>query len=245
MFGWIKIHRKMLDWEWYSDINVFRLFTHLLLAVNHQDKRWRGQIVKAGEVITSLSKLAEQTGLTVQQVRTSINKLKSTRELTSKNTNKFTLISIVCWDEYQDVNTPPNKQITNKQQTNNKQITTTKERKNDKNDKKKEKINKKKPTLEDLSVDHIADWLAEKRNKGIYNTHDEHQVLETFKDYCKAKGKTYADYQAAYRNSFTWQRNQPQAANSGFTGRNLTGPGTQTPSTTENVLAAYAAAVVE
>ena len=32
--GFINLHRKILDWEWYDDINVFRVFTHLLLTVN-------------------------------------------------------------------------------------------------------------------------------------------------------------------------------------------------------------------
>ena len=42
MEGWIKLHRQILDWEWYDDINVKVLFLHLLLTANYEDKKWQG-----------------------------------------------------------------------------------------------------------------------------------------------------------------------------------------------------------
>jgi len=59
-------------------------------------------------------------------------------------------------------------------------------------------------SLEELTVDHIQDWLIQKRVSGKYLTIDEHELLEKFKDYCLSKGKTYKDYVAAYRNAFKW-----------------------------------------
>lgn len=69
--------------------------------------------------------------------------------------------------------------------------------------------------LENLSVSHIEDWLSEKRSQGKYVKHDEHEVLEQFKDYCRSKGKTYKDYVAAYRNAFKWERCQPKENKNG------------------------------
>jgi hypothetical protein len=66
-------------------------------------------------------------------------------------------------------------------------------------------------TLEDLSIEHIADWLAEKRKKGIYVNHDAKAVIDGFKDYCLANGKIYIDYVAALRNAFSWERFAPKA----------------------------------
>jgi hypothetical protein len=65
---------------------------------------------------------------------------------------------------------------------------------------------KPKVTLEDLSVAHIADWLIERRRQGFYTSTNPNEVLEVFKNYCISKGKTYADYTAAYRNAFGWDR---------------------------------------
>lgn len=131
--GYIKLHRKILDWQWFNDSNTFRLFIYLLLTANIEDKMWQNVKVNRGQLITSREHLAQATSLSVQQVRTSLNKLKSSQEITIKTTNKYTLITIVKYNDYQDSIQNNNQQITNKQPTNNQQITTTKEYKNIRN----------------------------------------------------------------------------------------------------------------
>lgn len=133
--GWIKIHRKITEWEWYTDTNVFRVFTHLLLTVNFKDKKWRGKTIKRGSKITSLTHLSEETGLTVMQVRTALDKLIVTGEVTKSSTSTYSLIKVNNYDEYQCDNKVDNKPITNEQQTSNKPITTTKESKKGKKEK--------------------------------------------------------------------------------------------------------------
>jgi uncharacterized phage protein (TIGR02220 family) len=124
--GWIKLHRKFLDWEWYDDTNVKVLFLHILLKANHEEKRWRGITIKRGQFISSYSTLAEEVGLSVQQVRTALDKLISTSEITKSSNSNYTVISVVNYDEYQS------NQHT-EQQTSNKRVTTTKNDKNEKN----------------------------------------------------------------------------------------------------------------
>jgi len=101
MEGWIKIHRKILEWEWYNDNNTKVVFLHLLLTANHKEKKWHGIIVNRGQKLTSLQHLAEETNLTVQQTRTSLNKLKLTNEITIKSTNRYTVITIEKYNDYQ------------------------------------------------------------------------------------------------------------------------------------------------
>lgn len=127
--GFIVLHRKFLNWEWYSEPNCVLIFIHCLLKANWKDKNWKGNLIKRGSFITSINHLAQETNLTVQQTRTALKKLQSTGELTCTATNKHSLITIVNYDIYQQLeeedNKPDNNQITNEQQTNNKQITTT------------------------------------------------------------------------------------------------------------------------
>lgn len=131
--GFIKIWRKIEDWEWVDDPNTLALLFHCTMLANWKDKKWHGTTIERGSFITSLSNLAAQTGLTVQQTRTSLNKLISTNCVTKKTTNNYTHISVNNYNLYQDHNKQDNKRITNEQQTNNKRITTTKEYKNVKN----------------------------------------------------------------------------------------------------------------
>jgi hypothetical protein len=120
MSGWIKLHRQILEWEWYSDNNCFRLFLHLLLKANHKEKRFKGIELKVGSIVTSRDLLARETGLTSQQIRTALNKLISTSEVTSATSSQGTIIQIVSYEKYQ-VST---NEITNEQPTSNQQSTT-------------------------------------------------------------------------------------------------------------------------
>lgn len=127
--GWICLHRQLLEWEWYNDINVCRLFLHCLLKANHKDKKWQGKVIPRGSFVTGRNVLADETGLTVQQIRTSLNKLKSTNDLTIKSTNKNSLVTVVNYGFYQDKEMEVTNKTTskplNEQPTDNHQITTT------------------------------------------------------------------------------------------------------------------------
>ena len=49
----VKLFRKFTEWEWYDDINVSRVFLHLLITVNWTDKKWKGQEIKRGSIVSS------------------------------------------------------------------------------------------------------------------------------------------------------------------------------------------------
>lgn len=130
MEGWIKIHRKIIKWEWYKTPNMYHLFSHLLLNANHDDGKWQGIDIKKGQLITGLKSLKAETGINTQSLRTCIKRLKSTGEITVQVTNKYSIITICNYEEYQIkrsdannlANNPDNKQLTiNQQSTNNKQ----------------------------------------------------------------------------------------------------------------------------
>ena len=122
--GFISLHRKLLNWEWFTDVNVCHVFIYCLLRANYKPTKWRGQEIKRGEFITSLNNIATGTGLTVSQVRTAINKLKSTHELTHKGQAKNSIITVNNWSEYQLSDTQNDKQMTDKRHTNDTQMTT-------------------------------------------------------------------------------------------------------------------------
>lgn len=99
--GFILMHRKILDWEWYSDINTRILFIHLLIKANHKTSKWKNIEVLRGQLITSLEHLAVETGLSIQQVRTCLTKLKSTSEITCKSTSRYSIIMLNNYNQYQ------------------------------------------------------------------------------------------------------------------------------------------------
>lgn len=119
---YIKVFRKLVNWEWYTDTATKSLFLHCLLKANWKPTEWRGIHLERGQFVTSLASLAKETGLTIQQTRTALNHLISTNELTSKSTSKNRVITVVSYDKYQG-DQQTNQQAANKQLTNNQQAT--------------------------------------------------------------------------------------------------------------------------
>lgn len=103
MGNWIKIDRKIVNWEWYSDIKVTKLWLHILVKANYKDNTWRGITIKRGQLLTSREKLAVGAGISVSAVRRCLNSLQSTNEITIKTTNNYTLITICNYDSYQNI----------------------------------------------------------------------------------------------------------------------------------------------
>ena len=136
--GWIKLHRNIMDWEWYSDITTRGIFIHCLLRANHSNTKWRGIELEKGQFVTSYKKLAEENGVSLQTVRTHIKRLIKSGNLTIKTTNKFTIVTVCNYSVWQDSenenNTQTNIQTTRKQHSKNIQLTTDKNEKNEKND---------------------------------------------------------------------------------------------------------------
>ena len=134
--GFVIEYRKIMQWEWYTDVNTAHLFRHCILRANYTDTVWRGIEVKRGSFITSLQTLSTETGLTVMQVRTAIGKLEKTGEITSQSTSKYRIITVKNYHLYQQHNKQSNKRnnkqnskvITSKsakkQQSDNNQTTT-------------------------------------------------------------------------------------------------------------------------
>jgi DNA-binding transcriptional MerR regulator len=133
MSGWIKLHRKFLDWEWFNKSEAVHLFLYMLIKANHKDAKWQGNDVKRGQFISSLGNISNATGISIQQIRTILKKLEKTNEIEVKSTSQFTIVTICKYECYQDENETTNKPLTNNQQTTNKPSTTNKNEKKEKN----------------------------------------------------------------------------------------------------------------
>ena len=131
--GWIAIHRKFKKWEWYTSSNHVYLFVHLLLSANRSDGSWRGHKYKRGDVLTSLSKLEDETGLSKQNIRTILKNFKKTGEINTQPNTKLTHLSICNYDTYQSKSTEPNTELTQSQHGANTELTTNNNNNNNNN----------------------------------------------------------------------------------------------------------------
>lgn len=191
---YIKLSRKLLVWEWYGNINTCRLFIHMLLKANWKEGRFEGKVIPRGSFVSSLPKLAEETQLTIREIRTAISHLKSTGEVTCKAYSKFTVFTVNNYCLYQVSDTQNDRQATDKRHSNDILTTTIEEKK----EVKKERNNN---IFVPPTVLEVAEYCVERGNKvdaeAFVNFY-------TANGWVQGKGKPIKDWKAAVR---TWERN--------------------------------------
>jgi len=178
--GYINLHRSLLSWEWYSDVNTSRLFVHLILKVNYNEKKWQGKLVKKGQLITSVAKLSYETNLTAKQVRIALDKLKRTNEVAIKTTSQYTMIYVQNYIKYQEVEhcdgIRQGKPTANEGQTKGKPTATTKEGK---------KERRKEEEKKDISVN-----ISKEKNTHEFKSPKLNDVFEFMQEYSASKDFT-------------------------------------------------------
>lgn len=101
MAGWLKLYRKLLNWEWYHDNNVKVLFLHLLLTAKYEQTQWKGITVRRGQLLTTMKALSYELGLSVKQLRTAIRKLSSSGDVSIETHSRYSIITVTNFESYQ------------------------------------------------------------------------------------------------------------------------------------------------
>lgn len=124
---YLKIYRKMLDWEWYEDTNCVRVFLHLLLRANWEDSEYKGTPVPRGAVATGRKALSDQLGLSEREVRTVLKRLAKCKSIDQQSTNRFSIISVCEFDTYNPIKDADDQPNADRRPAKRRQATTSKE----------------------------------------------------------------------------------------------------------------------
>lgn len=203
--SFITLSRKILSWRWYKNNNITKVFVHCLLKANWQDKSWENMTIKRGQFVTSYSTLSEETGLSVKQIRNSLKKLAETQEILTNTTNRFTLVTIIKYNDYQN----KCELGANKGQTEGKQGANKGQRLN--NNKQEEQDYYIIMGIDDLFKKYISD---ERLNKSFQDnfritSNEHHRLLKEFTNEQKGKGiftKSYTEYASHFYHWFKIKR---------------------------------------
>ena len=197
---YIKLSRKLMDWEWYGNINTCRLFIHMLLKANWKDGRFEGKVIPRGSFVSSIGTLAKETALTNDEVRTALKHLISTKEITKQSFSKFTVFTVNNYSEYQDVPKQNPNQIPSSSHAIPTLFPTIEEKKEVKNIKKEVPKGTKKKFVPP-SVDDVAAYCRERGNNVNAQAFVDFYIS---KDWMIGKNKM-KDWKAAVR---TWERSE-------------------------------------
>lgn len=202
--GFIALHRSLLSWGWHSDPATLSVFIHLLLLANYEPKEWKGVQIERGQLVTGRKALADQTGLSEQSIRTALNHLKSTGEITIESTNKYSLITIVNYRKFQGITEESTSKATNSQPATNQQLTSNQPQRNKYNKETKEQVVEsvtRKARFTPPTVEEVAAYCRERRNSVDAQRFVDHYATNGWR-----RGNTpIKDWRACVR---TWERSQ-------------------------------------
>lgn len=125
--GYVKLWRKTLDSGLLQNATAWQVFGFLLLKASHKHTRilvgTSPVELEPGQVVTGRKTIAKECKLSEQNVRTALALLEKLEILTIKPTNKYSIVSFINWDNYQQerpasqpTKSPaPNQQVTSTQ----------------------------------------------------------------------------------------------------------------------------------
>lgn len=194
MAGHIKIDRRILNWEWYRDVNTCRLFFHLLLKANWKEGRFKGVEIPRGSFVTSYQSLSDETGLSIKNVRTALNHLKVTGEVAVNRHPKFSVITVKNYCQYQTDGTVIGREPAENRQSTGSQPATIEEGNKERREEKKDNMSS--PTSGDRPAYPYEDIIAYLNLRaGTHYRHTSEDSREHIRARC-AEGYTLDDFKA-------------------------------------------------
>jgi hypothetical protein len=102
--GYVRLYRKVLDSVVWQDMEIWRMFSYLLLKVTHKPHQHgegkRLVSLKPGQCIIGRKRASVDTGLTERRVRGALDYLRRAGVITTKTTNRFTRVTLLGWPEH-------------------------------------------------------------------------------------------------------------------------------------------------
>ena len=93
--GFFKIMRCDFDTASYCKLELIGMHTYLKSRVNLKARKWQGVMIYPGQFVSSMGKLADDTGKSIKTVKIMLGKLKADGLIKTENrANRFTIISI-------------------------------------------------------------------------------------------------------------------------------------------------------
>ena len=109
--GYIAIDRRILEWKFFTVPNALTLWVLLLVKANWKDGYFKGRKIPRGSFVTSIERLADATQLSQNTIRKYLQMFEDDGQIIRERTNKYTMITVVKYDEYQSCTSTVEEQI--------------------------------------------------------------------------------------------------------------------------------------
>ena len=118
---WIKLHRKSIDSQVFSDEWLWRLWCWCLMRANWKASWFKAQRIEPGEFATGRKAAADSLGVTESKLYRGLKRLEQMGMIVVKANSNFTVVSLCNWGTYQ--NSEQAERTTDEQRMNNQRTT--------------------------------------------------------------------------------------------------------------------------
>jgi hypothetical protein len=120
--GFVKIYRTLTEKGYYKRSEYVHLWVHLIMKATYQNKEYlfNGRIytLESGQFITGRKTLSKETGIPETTIERILTLFENELQIEQQKNNKFRIISILNWKEYQTGGQQNGQQTDNKRTTN-------------------------------------------------------------------------------------------------------------------------------
>lgn len=121
--GWIKLHRKLLENAIFTSEKGLKVWIWCLLKANHDENEvfmnMQKLTIKSGQFIFGRESASKELKMSPSTVRNWLGLLKKDSYLDIKPTNKYSVITVLKYSDYQEMNNKKDNRITTEKQQNN------------------------------------------------------------------------------------------------------------------------------
>lgn len=130
MDGWIKLYRQLIDCSVFKNPSLLKVWIWCLLKASHDGYTTmvglQNVSIEKGQFVFGRKKAADELDMTESSIYRFIKKLENEKMLNIKTNNKYSIISIEKYNEYQYEENKNEQQKNNKKTTNEQQMNTNK-----------------------------------------------------------------------------------------------------------------------
>lgn len=206
MSGYVKIYRTLMSKGYYSDSEYVHLWVHLLMKATYCKKEYlfnnKIEHLKPGQFITGRHSLVKETGINRSKIERILKCFESEHQIEQQTTNKFRIISILNWDEYQNDEQQNEQPVSSQRAASEQPVSTIKKEKKEKKEK-------------NIYADSVS--MTENEYKKLLSENGEYitkKAIQLLSNYKLSSGKRYkSDYHAI----LTWALDKAKGAGNGNT----------------------------